>query len=235
MIKAINFQLQSYLLSIFTPHANFSFGVILAEMMRGFGKVFDGQVLSLPLPPEAPADIPRITLPSGDQRLKLELSPARANIYRLRTEEDRNIDVREFLQRSGEIFEKYIQASGAVVGRVASVVVKTDAIPSPGLELAKHFCKQDRLTTVLNRPESFELHAHKTYTLGEFNVNSWVRNKTGRIGRDKRPVIVIEQDLNTLQEESQQKRFSNADIRHFHELADAAHESILEKYYPSDV
>jgi hypothetical protein len=55
----------------------------------------------------------------------------------------------------------------------------------------------------LNRPESFEIHAHKSYVLGALTVNSWFRAKSGiMIGTDKArlPIILVEQDLNTVQQ-----------------------------------
>jgi hypothetical protein len=236
MLKATDFKLQSYLLTIFTPHVNFSPNVLIAELMKQFGNELDGQILSIPLPPEAPAEIPRITIPSADQRLKLEIAPGRINLYRMRTQKDTSIDVAGFIRQAGSIFDSYLQISGAVVGRLASVVVKFGRVGNPGLALAEHFCREDRLKTVFNRPENFELHAHKTYPLADkFNINSWVRNKTGHLGSDNAPIAVIEHDLNTLSEETEHKRFNIAEIREFYKLTDEEHESVLGKYYPSDV
>ncbi|MDP3723712.1 MAG: hypothetical protein Q8R91_09485 [Candidatus Omnitrophota bacterium] len=234
MLQANNFKSLSYLLSIFTPQLNFSSNTILTELMTGFGNVLDGQLMSLPLPPDAPPEIPRLTLPSADQRLKLEISPLRTNLFRSRTKSDANVNAAEFLALAGRIFERYMQVTNAVVGRLSSVVVKYEAIQRPGIEIATHFCKEERLTTVLNRPENFEIHAHKVYEPHGFKVNSWVRTKTGFLRPENEPIVVIEHDLNTLHEELAQRRFDTQDIKRFHQVADDQHESVLVKYFPSN-
>ncbi len=218
---------------MFTPQLNFSPNAILGELMASFGSVLDGQLMSLPLPPDAPPEIPRLTLPSADQRLKLEISPARTNLFRSRTKGDANVNAAEFLALAAQVFEKYIAVTNAIVGRLSSVVVKVETIQNPGIEIASHFCKEERLKIVLNRPENFEIHAHKSYELHGFKVNSWVRTKTGFLPKNE-PVVVVEHDLNTLHEELAQRRFDTQDIKRFHRAADDEHESVLVKYFPNN-
>ena len=84
--------------------------------------------------------------------------------------------------------------------RVAGLTTRVSPNDSPGLTLSRHFCQERWFREPLNRPESFELHAHKAYDLSGLPVNSWFRAKSGMmIATNKKvPIILAEQDLNTL-------------------------------------
>ena len=86
--------------------------------------------------------------------------------------------------------------------------------------MAQHFCKEKWLTVPFNRPESFEIHAHKRYFFADrFNVNSWVRCKTGLlVNPDRESIILIEQDINTVAEEMETREFSAEEIKDFFRL-----------------
>lgn len=106
---------------------------------------------------------------------------------------------------------------------------------SPGLFLAKHFCKERWLTGPLNRPGDFELHAHKRFLLaGKFDVNSWVRSGTGIVssGEERQPIVLVEQDLNTLSEDMETRDFTKEDIEGFFSSAATELDVILRLYYP---
>ena len=101
--------------------------------------------------------------------------------------------------------------------------------------LAKHFCKDRWYKAPLNRPENFELHAHKRFTLAsDFAVNSWARSKTGKLSGDgeEKTVVLFEQDLNTLAEEAPKRDFGEVEIKKFFGAAATELDSILDLYYP---
>ena len=101
--------------------------------------------------------------------------------------------------------------------------------------LARHFCKDRWDKAPLNRPENFELHAHKKFALGtDFEVNSWARSKTGKLAGDgdDKLIILFEQDINTLAEGTAERDFSKAEIKKFFGAVASELDSILELYYP---
>jgi hypothetical protein len=105
----------------------------------------------------------------------------------------------------------------------------------PGLFLARHFCKDRWDKAPLNRPENFELHAHKKFTLASgFEVNSWARSKTGKLSGDgdEKLIVLFEQDLNTLAEEASTRNFCEAEIKKFFGAVATELDSILGLYYP---
>ena len=196
------------------------------RLMENFGDTFDGQSVMLPLPNEVPADVPRITLQNANNKLRLEIAPARVNFFALKTP-DGQIDKKSFLDQARRIFETYLDTTNAVVGRLGSVLVKYWECEDAGKVLASHFCKTEYLNTVLSRPEKFELHAYKRYSLEKFVVNSWVRSKT----KDESSIIV-EQDLNTLSENIEKENYSKSSMDEFFNLTSTEHESILDRYFP---
>jgi hypothetical protein len=84
--------------------------------------------------------------------------------------------------------------------RLAAVVHRYRAIPEPARALAEQFCRAEVMGNgPLNRPENFELHAHKVFrTTFGVEVNSWVRNRSAVVFATQTPVVSVEQDMNTL-------------------------------------
>ena len=80
------------------------------------------------------------------------------------------------------------------------------------------------------------MHAHKRFRLtNEFEVNSWVRNKTGTIsGEHPEPIVLVEQDLNTRAEDAERRRFSAEEIARFFSAVSNEFDVILRLYYPEE-
>ena len=232
MIFAKEFNILSIQFSIFTPALLFSPNKILGNLMSKFPGTFDGKTAVLPLPPNAPKEIPRLILPSFDEKVKLEISENRVNFFRYLKENDILVDKNSFFKLCSDVYEEYVKCTSAKVGRLALVIVKFLENSSPGLTLAQHFCKENLIEEPFNRPENFEIHSHKKYELAGFEVNSWVRCKSGILKKDNKPIILAEQDINTLSEKLEQNEFSLEQIRSFVEITASEQEAILGKYFP---
>lgn len=115
--------------------------------------------------------------------------------------------------------------------RVAAVVTRYGAQADPGLFLARHFCQDRWHQAPLNRPESFELHAHKSYEHKGFTVNSWFRAKSGLMTEPaaSTKVVLAEQDLNTVPRE---KALSDDEISAFFAVCPAELDHVLALYFP---
>lgn len=85
-------------------------------------------------------------------------------------------------------------------------------------------------------PSSFELHGHKKYIYRSFDVNSWVRVRSGK-ARPKqgisRPIVLVEQDINTLAELMESRSYSKREISTFFRHIIKEFDSILKLYFPS--
>ena len=234
MIRAKEFNTLLLQFSIFTPGLHFSTNKVLGSLVSKFADTFNGNTTALPLPQDAPIEIPRIILPSADGRLKLDIAISRANFFRYLGQEEAVIDDSSFFKICLEVFKEYITCTNAKVGRLAIVAVKFIKEENPGLALAKHFCKDEWIEQPFNHPEGFEIHSHKKYVLNDFKINSWVRCKSGFLKKDNVKIILVEQDINTLSEEIEQNDFNIVQIKKFSNIVVKEQKSILNRYFPNN-
>ena len=234
MVRTADFRLSSIQFTIFTPGLLFIPSKILGFVLTKWSQLFDAAPVSMPLPSEVPSEIPRIILQSSDGHYKLELAPSRANMFWLRQADTDEIKAEDFLGLATNLLCEYTAIVNGKVGRIAMVLNRYVKHENPGVFLAQHFCKDKWQTAPFSRPESFEIHAHKRYVLNnQFNINSWVRCKTGLIKLpDQQKIILVEQDINTFPEETETREFSNGQIKEFCKIGLNELNSILSLYFP---
>ena len=231
MLKTKQFKIGSIQCSIFSGALGTRPSIFLAFLLDRWGSKFDGQPLSVPLPNDAPPEIPRIVLTSADASLKMNVSASRIDIFWNRKSSKDDPDVDFILADFREILQEIVKFTKTSPGRLAAVISRFAPIENPGKVIAEHFCKDAWLEGPLNRPESFELHSHKKYTFAKtFKVNSWFRIKTGRILYNNSPAVIIEQDINTLVEEMEKRQFKSQEILKFFNAAATEFDQILKLY-----
>jgi len=71
MLQASQFDISSIQCAVFTPNIVFRLSSTLAFLLEHWGNKFDGKPLTMPLPDDAPAQIPSIILTSEDNNLKM--------------------------------------------------------------------------------------------------------------------------------------------------------------------
>jgi hypothetical protein len=209
----------------------------MKDLYPSLASLFDGEPTVLPpMPGGAPPEIPRIILESSSHEWRCELSPARANLFWRRTESTATgVCISDFFQQASDLLVRYSREVNARVGRLAGLVTRFAEHDNPGLFLARHFCQERWDRAPLNRPENFELHAHKRFAIaGRFQVNSWARSKTGLLKAEdaQKPIVLFEQDLNTLAEETSSRAFGEAEVNRFFDAVATELDSILGLYYP---
>ena len=141
----------------------------------------------------------------------------------------------DFFGKAVDILLQYTAQLSPRIARFAALVTRFSPQEKPGLFLARHFCKDRWDKAPLNRPENFELHAHKRFTLAsDFTVNSWARSKTGKLSGDgdEKVIVLFEQDLNTLNEDVPGRDFSEEEVKRFFGAVATELDSILALYYP---
>ena len=238
-MSSLQIRVHNLQMSIFTPEMLFNKNGILAMMIEKFSEVFNGDVVSIPIPDDAPDEIPRIILNSKDATVKCEIAKSRFNIY-CSPGDDLYIDsqIEGFLDFCYKIIEAYVKFTKAVIGRLAIVINKYIDQANPQSTLADHFCRDRWLGEAFANLSAFEIHALKKYNLDEFAVNSWVRCKSGTLEIKKKDIrldiIHIIQDINTLAEELKIKRYTMEDVKKFISIVSSEHISILEKYFPEE-
>jgi hypothetical protein len=236
------FHYSGYQAAAFYANLRFAAGRVLRDLLADLGEVFDGDPITLPVPADAPPQIPQIFLTSKDESLRMDISLARVDVRWQRKTERRDITVPEFAAVAERALASFNRATRSKPGRVALIVHRFQTNDSPGQALAIHFCRPELLSREpskkgpLSRPEAFELHAFKRFQMGRFPVNSWVRARSGTMATEKgmHRVIAVEQDLNTPAEDLEAKEFSDEEIREFHGLCVGELETIIELYFPGN-
>lgn len=222
--------------SLFTPHLQFRASKLFAHLLTQYGEHFDGEPTAIPMTEDIPQDIPRLVLTSADKRLRLQAAAVRLDMIR---EEDgiTNEGMAEFLNWTTTVGLDYVKVTGATVGRVACIAGRVVLDAQPGKTLAEHFCQDRWLQGPLNRPDNFEIHAHKRFRPKHlFEINSWFRCKSGvleRAGKGAAAVIILEQDFNSLSEQMDAREISEDEIRRFFEVSPAELQEVVNLYFPN--
>lgn len=208
--------------------------LLFSGAFKDWLELFDGEPALLP--EGAPPDVPWIILRSRLGNWECRIASARIDIFWRRqafTENEFQVPA-EFHSQVSKRLEGYVAFSQASVGRVGTVVTWMAPHPRPGLWLSRHFCKTEWHAAPLNRPQSFEIHAHKVFRLSKHHmVNSWVRCKTALRQQQEveESIILVEQDVNTV---ADPHRFFQADERaDFFNAAYKEIPAILRLYFPN--
>lgn len=235
MVQFSEFSLQGIQASAWVPGKELRPKRILKQALRDWDDAYDAEPISLPIPPDAPGEIPSVILASRDGSLQLQAARERINLLWQRQSEA-DVDLRKTYATFAERLAAIIMESNIPAGRLAAIVTRVASNPDPGRNLARQFCRDEWLKQPLNRPEGFELHAHKVFSLHpelELSVNSWIRIKTARNPGEGFRYIVVEQDINTLAEDILRNRFLKAEISPFYDKISAELEHIMELYFPA--
>ena len=235
-VSVAGFQLVRCQLVIFTPDEEVSGAKIIRELLTrpNWSRHFDAEPIVLPSAPGVPRELPKVILRSADQAWRCDVSSETVAITWEPPETEPSTQLSTIVGQITPFLNEYRDALRARVARLAAVVSRFHRHPSPGNYLARHFCKPEWLIAPFNRPESFELHAHKRYAFSsDISVNSWVRNKTAVLAQRATPIILVEQDLNTPVEDASERNFAVHDIDNFFRRVISELDTILYLYYPA--
>lgn len=224
----LDFKTYKFLASAFTPELNISNSLKIANLVVGIIGEYVGEEPSiLPIPQNAPPEVPRILFGSTDKKWGLNISLQRANLFYTvdpaSTEE--RISEEEFSSVASMFFGEYQKKLTLRVQRLAFVTERSWIGDNALSYILERFCSKSQISE--NRPfyntKRFEIHSLKKYPWEGFNINSWVRIKFLPIktGDDETaPAILITNDLNTLSlNEAQDENFSDGQIlKYFNEI-----------------
>lgn len=208
-----------YRLVWFFADGAFNQGAVLARLLETSRGLFNGHIQALPLPPEAPAEIPRISLRNAEGNHFLHSSPDRITLERVHEREAPIRIIEDDLRLVSDLFTVVRQIMAARISRIAYIRESMFERNAPAMSLVNYFCRPELASREtkppgpLSRCENFEIHAHKKYQIEDgVLINSWMRCKTAVSARDARTVVLsVEQDLNTLAEEAANRNFQPAD------------------------
>lgn len=237
MVASKQFAIVAVHTAVFTPdHGEFNSAKLVSAVFKSFPDRFQGELQALPMPGDVPPEIPRVVLQSPDKTWKVEAGPARISSFWGCPKGDEEADFFGVVARCSEVQEAYVRETGVRVGRLGLLVTRVCRVDNPAEVLIHRFCNAESQIEPFNRSANFEIHNHKEYAPQRpelsFRINSWVRCKTATFQEDGGPMIMVEQDLNTLATESQERRFAPEQIRNFFQASAAESDDIFRKYFP---
>jgi len=231
------FKILTLQLVIYTPEIIIKKNIILQKIMESYSDKFDGDTVSLPIPDDAPKEIPRLSLFDSQKKYKFETAISRTDFHIFSKE---LFEIESNLKFYFELIQKYIECTNASIGRMAIVVTKFIEKENPTNFLVKYFCDKTLIKNKhFNNLNDFELHFRKIISLKNFKINSWVRCKNALLnfGNKKNlDSILVIQDMNTLfSEELESNRYSVNDLKEFSRLALDKQSNILQKIFSKGV
>jgi hypothetical protein len=233
-----DFSISAVQMAIFTvEHSSvFSTGRAVAIILQKYGSRFDGEMQALPLPSEIPAEIPHVILQSSDGNWRFQMGPARIDAIWTNRTVPATVNLDEVVLQCGEMLEHYLREARVKVGRAALVVNRICPVANPASTLIERFCNEASKPEPFNRSANFEIHNHKVFLPQragiDYKINSWVRCKTGELEAGNRPIILVVQDLNTVANEAEARRFTPEQLKGFFQMARQEADEIFAKYFP---
>lgn len=177
---------------------------VAQNLNKATKNLFSGEQTILPIPDDAPPEIPRIILGSKDKIFSCHVSPKRLE-FSLRQKKGEN-------KKLGEVQDDFLSQlaniAGAVktelrvkVERVGIVVNSAMFLKESSVDfLMEKFLKQG---TIMD-PHELNLNFLHKFALGEFKVNRWHRFRClspgGKETLEEANALLIETDMNTLSE-----------------------------------
>ncbi|MEW6409668.1 MAG: hypothetical protein AB1488_06090 [Nitrospirota bacterium] len=199
----MNIRLDNTQLVLFSP------GIIIVDKLKVANAInnilsglFDGDPIILPLPEDAPPEIPRIKMGSKDGRYNLSIAKSRLDFI-FKYEEDK----RENLFPIPGLFEKFLTIFQYLKENIYTQITRTATVTNWIIELenpAAEFLlsKYIRSETPIIKPYELELHYLTKESIAGFDVNKWTRIKSARkISKpEQNRFISFLIDINTLAE-----------------------------------
>ena len=232
MIRSEDFRILRVQAAAFFSGEGVRPAMMLRHIPEDWFSVYDADPVSLPVPLDAPEGVPGLILQSRDQRQSVRIARTRIDLVRS-CENEAVVDLAGALETLSRRLAAFSESSGTVYGRLAAVVSRIAEEQEPGRSLVQQFCRDEWLCGPLNRPEGFELHAHKVFSLVRgVPVNSWMRIKTARTGLGPYDHVLVEQDINTLMEELETRKFDETQIASWFRETSSQLDFVLRLYFP---
>lgn len=206
---------------------------VMSCVLKRFAELFDGEPQAIPLPPDVPAEIPRVILKSSQPGYVFQAGPARISCsWTMQEPGIGNVDA---VETCSEVMVHCLNALQPQINRLALIIHRASPVENPARILIEQFCSQNRQAEPFNRSSTFEIHNHKQYVLSDvgFAINSWVRCRTGILLKGEQPAVLVEQDLNTVLAQDSRTMYDAETADQFYKSAAAEAHQILSKYFPA--
>lgn len=202
---------------IFTPNPPATSGKILGQLLAAFSDRYDGTPMMLPIPKEAPPDIPRLILQSADLQWAMDVSLNRVNFRWVQMSRDHSQTLEQFTDFYLKFVDRLLDIHPLIVDRLAFFCGRYFLTENSASIISSIFLKES-FRKVATVPESLEFHVHQKVKVAGLDSNEWLRIKSGILSLPNAPqqkILYVEQDTNTLPEGAEQGHISIEQLKLF--------------------
>jgi hypothetical protein len=201
---SLDFRMLKIQTALFLSTLDFTDRLSLAVAIReaSDGKL-DGEPVILPVPDDAPAEIPRLRLNSLDGTRACQVTPQRLDFLFERTTEQVNQDessdiMQTHLKLTTDVWEQLQETFNARAHRIGLISRIGARVPDANALLREAFLRTDGF----DLSNKLEVHALHKLRMNQYDVNRWVRLRAFKAQSDEEEYghLVMEVDINTLPE-----------------------------------
>jgi len=227
----MNIKIISAQLVIYSP------GIVIVNKLKVANAIndnllglFDSDPVIIPLPEDAPPELPRIQMFSKDKRYSLLIASNRIDfIFQYKEEDEKSFPIPDFFEKFLTIFKYFSENLHTQFTRSAIVtnwIIELEKISAAEFLLDKYI--QDK--TPIVKPYELELHYLTKGTAAEFEINRWVRIKSARkMGEpEKNNLIFLLIDINTIAEKNYE--FDRYSLQRFLEQSSKIAKETIEEH-----
>lgn len=190
--------IQNFQIALFTATINLTNKVELVNRInKELKDLFNGEPLIMPIPDNAPLEIPRIILNSKDQDFSLNISPTRVDLI-FNNKKQAVIEFKElsnqmkkYISLLAKILEDEFSSSFIRMGVVSVTKIETDK------PLDSLYSYLDLSKVEIKNKKELQLHLYEKEKGEGINYNNWIR----LIAQDydpNRPGLVMVNDINSI-------------------------------------
>lgn len=177
---------------------------LAATIRDNSGGLLDADPLMLPVPLDAPAELPRLVLKSSDQHWTYQVSGGRCDfVFEVTPEELGSLNLDEITAKQAQVGSniwKAMQSKYNIIGYRIGVINLFVGSPDDSVNILR-----SQFITPSNAPEPSELQLHALHklTLGSVAVNRWTRCVAGKSPLKIKSIgsLRVEIDINTQTEQ----------------------------------
>ena len=232
------FNLVSVQAAIFLADSTgYSQSSFLGTVLSKYSDRYDGKVQTLPIPDDDPASnaLPQIMLESKNNQWKLHSGKRRIDSFWLANPEDVAENEIDIISECVQVLTYYARTIGVLkIRRMGFLIAHLKVTDNATLDLVSRFVNPIYAKTIFSNSQDFEIHNHFTQRLDplEHDINVWIRCKSALAQPDLKRVLVVEQDINTIDDENSEKRFSPDDVDAFFFHAFETSRDVFGQYFP---
>lgn len=182
---------------------------LLLDLKSATVDTFNGDPVLIPVPNDAPLDIPRIILNSSDRVYACNIALNRTDVfYNVLDDSEINLDVLLRTQKDNSLkLFNFLKSKDSIINRVG-FVINVDFVAEENDKdsfdyLKEHFLKDDKLED----PKELLLRYNKLSGSPKFEMNNLVTIQSKRSD-----VIAVQTDINTIAEIMRDSNFSESDF-----------------------